>query len=117
MHTNDAPSGLTRLIDMGIEPYLVAATVEGIIAQRLVRQVCDDCAEPYEPAPEELLGFPERVRTTTGATFTRGRGCEACSNTGFRGRTGLFELMVMSDTVRDLVVRQSSLVEVRRLVV
>ncbi len=115
LHTNDAPSGLTRLIDMGIEPYLVAATVEGIVAQRLVRQVCANCAEVYEPAAEELLGFPESLRGTTGATFKRGRGCEACSNTGFRGRTGLFELMAMSDPLRDLVVRQASLSEVRRL--
>jgi general secretion pathway protein E len=86
LHTNDAPTGITRLVNMGIEPYLVAATVQGILAQRLVRVICTTC---------------------------RGAGCPACAETGFKGRTGIFELLEMNEAIRSLVVERAPLVEVR----
>ncbi|MBA3761388.1 MAG: Flp pilus assembly complex ATPase component TadA [Gemmatimonadales bacterium] len=123
LHTNDAPGGITRLADMGVEPYLVAATVRGLLAQRLVRMVCDSCAEPYQPSAAELAqaapvagarageahGGPERP------TFRRGRGCDACAGSGYRGRTGIYELMNVSDEVRAGVVAGSPLDEIRAL--
>jgi type II secretory ATPase GspE/PulE/Tfp pilus assembly ATPase PilB-like protein len=115
LHTNDAPGGITRLVDMGVEPFLVAATVHAIAAQRLVRLVCPACAEAYEP-PEEVL---ERVRprgaghARRAATFRRGRGCDACAGTGYHGRAGVYELMMMSDEVRRLVVARAPLDDIR----
>lgn len=106
LHTNDAPSGITRLFDMGIEPYLVAATVQAVLAQRLVRVVCDTCGEPVEPSPADLAGLALPATWTTAADparFRRGRGCDACSGTGYQGRTGLFELMVVDDRLRSLI--------------
>jgi general secretion pathway protein E len=115
LHTNDAPGGITRLVDMGVEPYLVAATVHGILAQRLVRVVCEECAEPYEPSSEELAAAsPEELRIRR-PTFRRGRGCDSCARTGYRGRTGIYELMVLTDAARELVVRGASLDDVRAL--
>ncbi len=102
LHTNDAASAATRLIDMGIEPFLVASSVVAILAQRLVRKVCSDCRQPYEPTEDELirLGLP-----CSGArpTFYRGTGCPACSLTGYRGRTGIYEILLMDDELRRLV--------------
>jgi general secretion pathway protein E len=99
LHTNDAPSGVTRMVDMGIEPYLVSATVLGIVAQRLVRMVCDACAT--------------QVPDPSGAQFRRGQGCDGCAGTGYRGRTGLYELMPLSETLRERIVRHASLAELR----
>ncbi len=102
LHTNDAASAATRLIDMGIEPFLVASSVVAVLAQRLLRQVCIDCKQPYHPADEELIRLgivPPKVRPT----FFRGTGCPACSQTGYRGRTGIFELLVLDDEIRRLV--------------
>ncbi len=102
LHTNDAASAATRLIDMGIEPFLVASSVVAILAQRLVRKVCPDCRLPYEPTEDEIvrLGLPcSRIRPT----FYRGTGCPSCSLTGYRGRTGIYEIMLMDDDLRRLV--------------
>ncbi|MGH7525761.1 MAG: GspE/PulE family protein [Gemmatimonadales bacterium] len=118
LHTNDAPGGITRLADMGVEPYLVAATVRGLLAQRLVRLVCDDCAEPYEPSPAELAqGAPAATARAgrPGWVFRRGRGCDACAGSGYRGRTGIYELMVVSDELRARVVAGSPLDDIRAL--
>ena len=116
LHTNDAPGGITRLVDMGVEPYLVSATVQGIMAQRLVRLVCTTCAEPYEPSADELTraGCPgpspgQRSR------FQRGRGCDLCAGTGYRGRTGIYELMILSDEIREQIVARAPLDEIRKL--
>ena len=116
LHTNDAPGGITRLVDMGVEPYLVSATVQGIMAQRLVRLVCTTCAEPYEPSVDELTraGCPvpasgQRPR------FQRGRGCDLCAGTGYRGRTGIYELMILSDEIREQIVARAPLDEIRKL--
>jgi len=104
LHTSDAPGGITRLIDMGIEPYLVAATVQGIVAQRLVRLVCLDCAGPIapdDPALAALVGSAgEPATPAVAAPFRRGAGCLACGGTGYRGRTGIYELFVPGDDVR-----------------
>ncbi len=110
LHTNDAPSGVTRLVDMGVEPFLVSATVHAIMAQRLVRLVCPACAEPYDPPADALERARPRglnAHAPKRATFRRGRGCDACAGTGYRGRVGLFEVMEVSDEVRRLVLERA----------
>ncbi len=107
LHTNDAPSAFTRLIDMGVEPFLVASTVEGVMAQRLVRIICTDCKEQYRPDPGELpLDFPGVTEHNEPRVLWRGAGCRACRQTGYRGRMGIFELMVTGEDIRDLVVQR-----------
>ena len=113
LHTNDAPGGVTRLLDMGIEPYLVAATVQGILAQRLVRTVCAECRTPYRPTAEETRRAEAAGVTKGNRRFRRGRGCLLCAGTGYRGRGGVYELMVMNETLRSAVVRGASLDELR----
>src|SRR5262245_44012946 len=103
LHTNDAPSSITRLRDMGLEPYLITATLEAILAQRLVRKICEDCRTEYEPSPEQLLELNLRPEDVRGKKFFYGRGCDRCNNTGFRGRMGIFELVTMTDDLRDLI--------------
>ena len=101
LHTNDAVSALTRLVDLKVEPYMIAATVEGVLAQRLVRRVCAECRERYRPDPAAaalLAGRP-----IGDLSLDRGRGCAACRQTGYRGRTGIFELLVMNDDVRHVL--------------
>lgn len=127
LHTNDAPSAYTRLIDMGVEPFLVSSTVEGVLAQRLVRTICPECKATYVPEPEDLpLDFPHRggakpapdvamqqgLVEKMGPDFAyqghlwKGRGCRACRQSGYRGRTGIHELMINNDVVRDLIVQR-----------
>src|SRR2546421_222004 len=114
LHTNDAPSGVTRMVDMGIEPYLVSATVAAIIGQRLVRVVCDTCAEEFAPSPD-LLAQVTTVPDIPQPRFWRGRGCDNCAGTGYRGRTGLYELMSMSEELRERIVQRAPLAEIRAL--
>src|SRR5438445_295192 len=114
LHTNDAPSGVTRMVDVGIEPYLVAATVLAIVGQRLVRLVCEACAEDFRP-PADLVAQVTAVPDIPQPRFRRGRGCDTCAGTGYRGRTGLYELMPMSEDLRDRVVRRAPLAEIRAL--
>lgn len=102
LHTNDAASAATRLIDMGIEPFLVASSVVSVLAQRLVRRVCKDCRQAYHPEDEELIRLGI-VPLKTRPVFYRGTGCAACSQTGYRGRTGIYELLVMDDEIRRLI--------------
>jgi len=108
LHTNDAPSSITRLRDMGIEPYLITATVEAIQAQRLVRKICTGCRTPYQPTREQLMELNLRPEDLRGRPFYYGEGCDQCNNLGFKGRTGLFELMIMNDDLRDMVSRGAS---------
>jgi len=108
LHTNDAPSSITRLRDMGIEPYLITATVEAIQAQRLVRKICTGCRTPYQPTREQLMELNLRPEDLRGRPFYYGEGCDKCNNLGFKGRTGLFELMIMNDDLRDMVSRGAS---------
>lgn len=106
LHTNDAAGAATRLIDMGIEPFLIASSAIGIMAQRLVRKVCDHCKKPYSATPELLreLGLSAAGEVT----FYRGTGCPACKNSGYQGRIGLYELMVMTDAIRGQIVAKTS---------
>jgi len=106
VHTNDAPGVVTRLIDMGAEPYLVASSVIGVLAQRLVRRVCDYCATTYEAGPlhPEVLALGLEPGTYT---FRKGKGCTRCHNTGYRGRIGIFEIMPISDRLRELIVNRT----------
>jgi type IV pilus assembly protein PilB len=108
LHTNDAPSSIARLLDLGVEPFLVTATLEGIIAERLVRRICEKCKTPFEPSEIQLreLGItPEDIKDKK---FYYGRGCSNCNNTGYRGRTGIFEIMLFNDEMRDLIMGQAS---------
>jgi type II secretion system protein E len=104
LHTNDAPSATTRLLDMGVEPFLVASSVEAILAQRLIRSICKHCKEAYMPEKHEV---PPDFNWN-GEPVYKGRGCRECRNSGYRGRKGLFELMVMDDDVRELILERSS---------
>ena len=105
LHTNDATGAMTRLIDMGVEPFLVASSVEGVLAQRLVRRICGECKEAHTPAASE---FPPDFGPIERQTFYRGVGCRECRLTGFRGRLGLFELLTMNDRIKELVMQRAS---------
>jgi len=113
LHTNDAPSTITRLRDMGVQPFLITATVEAILAQRLVRRVCTGCRQEITPSAELLADLQLTRADIEGKKFYRGMGCEQCNNSGYRGRTGLFELMIMTDEIRDMIVKNASTDELR----
>jgi len=107
LHTNDTPSAFTRLIDMGVEPFLVSSTVEGILAQRLVRTICKECKDTYEPHASELPSdFPGVAEKNYPKVLYKGKGCRKCHQTGFKGRTGVHELLVNTDTLKDMVVQR-----------
>jgi type IV pilus assembly protein PilB len=108
LHTNDAPTAITRMLDMGIEPYLLTATVEAIVAQRLVRRICLNCRAEFKPTEEMLFELSLKPEAVRGRTFYFGRGCEQCNNTGYRGRTAIFEIMRMDDEIRDLIRNHAS---------
>lgn len=114
LHTNDAPSSVTRLIDMGVEPFLVASSVMAIMAQRLVRVVCAKCREPYDPDPSEIEHFNLTEEQLATAKFQRGKGCNSCQHTGYRGRQAVFELMVMNSTLREMTFRREPTQNIRR---
>jgi len=108
LHTNDAPSSIARLLDLGVEPFLVTATLEGIIAQRLVRKICENCKTPFEPTEGQLSELSLTPDDIKGKKFYYGKGCNKCNNTGYRGRTGIFEIMTFNDEIRDLIMHQAS---------
>src|SRR5712692_2206329 len=114
LHTNDAPTAITRLRDMGVEAYLITATLEGILAQRLVRKICEDCRTEFEPSPEMLMELNLRSNEVKNQKFFYGRGCERCNNTGHRGRSGSFELVPINDELRDLISTGVSTDELRK---
>jgi general secretion pathway protein E/type IV pilus assembly protein PilB len=105
LHTNDAASATTRLLDMGVEPFLVSSSVEGILAQRLIRRICPDCKQAYDPDRNKL---PADLILEPKARLYRGAGCRDCRNTGFRGRLGIFELLLLNDELRNLILKRSS---------
>jgi type IV pilus assembly protein PilB len=107
LHTNDAPGAVTRLIDMGCEPFLVAATLEAVLAQRLVRTICKSCRVPYEPNESILSQLGLSAHEIGDKHFYTGRGCEDCGNSGYRGRRGLYELLDMNDVLRDMVIEKA----------
>ncbi len=108
LHTNDAPSSIARLLDLGLEPFLVTATVEAVIAQRLVRRVCQHCKTEYTPTEEQLMELELRPEDVVGKKFYYGKGCDQCNNTGYRGRMGIYEIMVLDDDLRDMIVKHAS---------
>ena len=110
LHTNDAPSAVTRLIDMGVEPFLISSSVLAMMAQRLVRLICPACREPFEPAAETLreLGLTPADLGQHGGQFFHGRGCEACRHTGYRGRTGIYEMLVIDDPARNHIMQRAN---------
>ena len=114
LHTNDAPSTVNRLMNMGVEPFLVATSVHCVVAQRLVRKVCRSCKEPVQSSPAALMniGFSEAEASTL--QLFRGRGCDRCSNTGYKGRTGLYEVMAIGEEVRELILSGASAYELRQ---
>jgi general secretion pathway protein E/type IV pilus assembly protein PilB len=114
LHTNDAPSSVSRLIDMGVKPFLVSASLRAALAQRLVRSICQNCKEPYTPSANELsiLGVSEEQASS--ATFMHGAGCDRCGDSGFRGRKGVFEIFVVNQEIEEMIYHNVSIVELRK---
>jgi type IV pilus assembly protein PilB len=113
LHTNDAPSAITRLLDMGVAPFLVSSAVQGIVAQRLVRRLCKECSEPYQAGPAEARMLGLEPALVAGRALRRARGCRACEGSGYRGRLGLFELFELDAVLRELVFRGEPLQRIR----
>jgi type II secretory ATPase GspE/PulE/Tfp pilus assembly ATPase PilB-like protein len=115
LHTNDASSGITRLVDLGIEPFLLCSTVSGILSQRLVRRLCEACRAPSQVDASSLaaMGLPAGQPSGTVRVW-RAKGCPACRKTGFRGRTGIFELLVIDHHIRSLIIRRTSSAQIRQ---
>lgn len=107
LHTNDAPGSITRLIDMGIEPFLLTSSLEGILAQRLVRTICNECKEKYTPTPEMLASWGFSMSDIEGHTLYYGKGCKNCNNSGYKGRTGIYELLILNDSLRELILEKA----------
>jgi type IV pilus assembly protein PilB len=117
LHTNDAPSAITRLSEMGVEPFLTGAAVTGVLAQRLARKLCAHCCEMYQPSTEELLSSrvsPEVARASDGMAFHRKRGCPRCGQTGYKGRVGIYQLLTMNEEIAKLAVARASREDVER---
>ena len=108
LHTNDAPSSILRLLDLGVESFLLTATIEAIVAQRLVRRICTKCKEEFAPTEEHLMELSLRPADVQGRTLYRGRGCDNCTKSGYKGRMAIFEIMLMDDELRELVMQQAS---------
>lgn len=105
LHTNDSSSAVTRLVDMGIEPYLITSSVLGFMAQRLVRVICKDCKTAYKPTDKDLAGLGIQRKELKNGVLYRGKGCSSCLNSGYKGRTGLYELLVMNDEIKRAVLQ------------
>ena len=114
LHTNDAPSTINRLMNMGIEPFLVATSVQLIAAQRLARRICQNCKEPVEMAPQALLNLGFKKDEVGTFTVYKGRGCEKCNNTGYKGRVGLVEVMIIDDDIRELILSGGTAIDIKR---
>ncbi len=114
LHTNDSASAVTRLIDMGIEPFLVSSSVIAILAQRLVRVICNDCKEAYTPDEESLESIDITPEMAAGKKIYRGKGCPSCLNTGYRGRSGIFELMILDDALKNMILKTSDANAIKR---
>ena len=114
LHTNDAPGAVTRLIDMGVEPFLIASALEGVLAQRLVRKICKDCRTPYEPSETVLTQVGLSAHEVGDKNFYYGAGCEKCNHTGYKGRKGIYELLDISEPIRDLINQRAPSVVIRQ---
>ncbi len=108
LHTNDAPSTIARLLDLGVEPFLITATLEGIVGQRLVRKICSNCRTPVQPTEEMLMELELTPEDTKGRQFYIGKGCDYCNNTGYRGRMGIYEIMTLTDEMREAIMNRAS---------
>lgn len=115
LHTNDAPSAVTRLRDMGVQPFLITATVEGVLAQRLVRKICTECRAEFEPSDDLLMELQLPIQQARQYKFYYGRGCQRCNNSGYKGRIGIYELMTIDDDIRDMISNNASVDEMRNL--
>ena len=113
LHTNDAPGTITRLRDMGVEPFLIPATVEGILAQRLVRKICSNCKVEYTPSRDQFIELNVKPEEWSDKKFYYGEGCGRCNNLGFKGRTGIYELIEMTEELRDMVAKGASTDQMR----
>jgi general secretion pathway protein E len=115
LHTNDAPSAITRLVDMGIEPYLLSSCIVGVLAQRLVRRICPECIETYEPTLRELQSLGIKSEELPDGKLYRGKGCAYCYQTGFKGRQGVYELMPVNNAINKQIVQSPDAIEMRRV--
>jgi type IV pilus assembly protein PilB len=113
LHTNDAPSAITRLRDMGVQPFLITATLEAILAQRLVRKICTECRTEFEPSDELLMELQLPIDQARQYSFYYGKGCARCNNSGYKGRTGIYELLEINDDVRDMITSDASVDDIR----
>ena len=114
LHTNDAPSAVSRLIDMGVKPFLVSASLRAALAQRLVRSICQNCKQPYQPSQSELSVLGLTAEQAEGASFMRGEGCPKCGDKGYRGRKGVFEIFVVNQELEEMIYNNVSIVELRK---
>ena len=115
LHTNDAPSAVTRLRDMGIAPFLITATVEGVLAQRLVRRICVECRTQFDPSDELLMELQLPIAQARKYKFYYGKGCQRCNNSGYKGRTGIYELLEVTDDIRDMIISDASVDDMRNI--
>jgi type IV pilus assembly protein PilB len=114
IHTNDAPSTVARLVDLGLETFLITATMEGVLAQRLVRKICLRCKEAFIPSTAQLMALSLTPEDVQGRQLFRGRGCDVCNQSGYRGRLGIFEIMVLDDEMREMIIQNASTQQLRR---
>ncbi|MDX9722066.1 MAG: ATPase, T2SS/T4P/T4SS family, partial [Myxococcota bacterium] len=116
LHTNDAAGAFSRLLDMGVEPFLVSSSLSLSVAQRLVRRLCPLCKQPYEPSPEELhqIGIPPERLAQAGGSLNRPVGCKECTQTGYSGRTAIYEMLAVDDDIRNLVMQRADASTIRR---
>jgi type IV pilus assembly protein PilB len=114
LHTNDAPGAVTRLVDMGVEPFLISSTMQGVLAQRLVRTICKKCRAPFEPTENQLSQLNLSPYDIGDKVFYYGRGCSNCNDTGYRGRKGIYELLQVSDPIRNLINERAPSVVMRQ---
>ncbi|HJN16217.1 MAG TPA: type II secretion system ATPase GspE [Armatimonadota bacterium] len=114
LHTNGAPGAITRMQDMGVEPYLIASSLEGVLAQRLVRTICHECREEYEPSAEWLATIHRELEIDPPGTLVRGTGCASCRYTGYQGRTAIYEVLPLNEHIRSMIIRRASAGEIKR---
>lgn len=114
LHTNDAPSAVSRLVDIGVKPFLVSASLRGAMAQRLVRRICQQCKEPYTPKPNDLTALGLNPNQHTEAVFYHGAGCPRCNGSGYKGRMGIFEMFLVSEEIQQMIYENRTLVELRQ---
>ena len=114
LHTNDSPGAVTRLIDMGVEPFLISSTLMGVLGQRLVRRICKNCLTPFEPTEAQLSLLNLSPHDIGDKAFHYGRGCQACNDTGYKGRKGIYELLAINDTLRLMITERAPTIVIRQ---